>query len=43
MGLDDIEALTSDAGGTILDWHTGIRTALAAAGARHGSSIRASV
>jgi 2-haloacid dehalogenase len=36
MRLDDIRALTFDTGGTILDWHTGIRTALAAAGARHG-------
>jgi FMN phosphatase YigB (HAD superfamily) len=30
MGLDDIRALTFDTGGTILDWHTSIRTALAA-------------
>jgi 2-haloacid dehalogenase len=36
MGLGDIKALTFDTGGTILDWHTGLRTALAAAGARHG-------
>ncbi len=36
MGPNDIQALTFDTGGTILDWHTGIRTALAAAGARHG-------
>jgi 2-haloacid dehalogenase len=31
-----IKALTFDTGGTILDWHSGIRDALSAAGARHG-------
>jgi 2-haloacid dehalogenase len=31
-----IKALTFDTGGTILDWHTGISKALAAAGAEHG-------
>ena len=31
-----IKALTFDTGGTILDWHSGIRDALAAAGAKHG-------
>jgi 2-haloacid dehalogenase len=31
-----IKALTFDTGGTILDWHRGIQTALAAAGTRHG-------
>ena len=36
MALDGIKALTFDTGGTILDWHTGFRTALAEAGARHG-------
>ncbi len=36
MSLDEIKALTFDTGGTILDWHTGFRTALAEAGARHG-------
>ncbi len=36
MSMDGIKALTFDTGGTILDWHTGLRTALAAAGARHG-------
>jgi len=36
MSLSGIKALTFDTGGTILDWHTGLRTALAAAGARHG-------
>ena len=36
MSLSEIRALTFDTGGTILDWHTGIRTAFAAAGARHG-------
>ncbi len=32
----DIQALTFDTGGTILDWHSGFRDAFAAAGARHG-------
>ncbi len=36
MSLDDIKALTFDTGGTILDWHSGFREALAEAGARHG-------
>lgn len=36
MNPDKIKALTFDTGGTILDWHTGLRTALAAAGSRHG-------
>lgn len=36
MGLDGIKALTFDTGGTILDWHRGVRDALAATGARHG-------
>jgi 2-haloacid dehalogenase len=36
MSLNDIEALTFDTGGTILDWHSGFSTALAEAGARHG-------
>ena len=36
MSTDGIKALTFDTGGTILDWHSGIRTALAEAGARHG-------
>ncbi len=36
MSLDDVKALTFDTGGTILDWHTGFRTALAEAGARYG-------
>ena len=35
MGLGDVKALTFDTGGTILDWHTGFRTALAETGARH--------
>ena len=29
MSLGDIKALTFDTGGTILDWHTGLRTAFA--------------
>jgi 2-haloacid dehalogenase len=36
MVMDNIKALCFDTGGTILDWHTGIRTALAAVGSRHG-------
>ncbi len=36
MSLDDIKALTFDTGGTILDWHSGFRTALAELGTRHG-------
>ena len=36
MGLSDIKALTFDTGGTILDWHTGLRSAFATAGAKHG-------
>ncbi len=36
MSLDDIEALTFDTGGTILDWHGGFSAALAEAGANHG-------
>jgi len=36
MSLSDIRALTFDTGGTILDWHSGFSTALAAAGATHG-------
>ena len=36
MSLKDIKALTFDTGGTVLDWHSGFRDALATAGARHG-------
>jgi 2-haloacid dehalogenase len=36
MSLDGIKALTFDTGGTILDWHSGFREALAEAGGRHG-------
>jgi 2-haloacid dehalogenase len=36
MALISIKALTFDTGGTILDWHTGFRDALARAGTRHG-------
>jgi 2-haloacid dehalogenase len=32
----EIKALTFDTGGTVLDWHTGIGRAFAAAGARRG-------
>ena len=31
MGMADVKALTFDTGGTILDWHSGFRDALAAA------------
>jgi len=34
--MHDIRALTFDTGGTILDWHGGIRAALQAAGRRRG-------
>ncbi len=34
--LAKIKALTFDTGGTVLDWHSGFRDALAAAGERHG-------
>lgn len=34
--LSRVKALTFDTGGTILDWHTGFRDALAKAGQRHG-------
>ena len=33
--MHGIKALTFDTGGTILDWHKGISTILAEAGARH--------
>lgn len=36
MSLSNIKALTFDTGGTILDWHSGFRDALAAVGVRHG-------
>lgn len=34
--MDGIRALTCDTGGTILDWHSGIKAKLAEIGARHG-------
>lgn len=34
--MQAIKALTFDTGGTILDWHSGVKRALAAAGARRG-------
>ena len=37
--MTEIKALTFDTGGTILDWHTGISRALAAAGARHDGGL----
>jgi 2-haloacid dehalogenase len=36
MSIEGIKALTFDTGGTILDWHTGIRGALARTGEAHG-------
>ena len=36
MPHSSIKALTFDTGGTILDWHTGFKTALTAAGKKHG-------
>ncbi len=36
--MEAIKALTFDTGGTILDWHTGISGALAAAGGGTGWS-----
>ena len=36
MTLTGIKALAFDTGGTVLDWHSGIRAALAETGARHG-------
>ena len=36
MRFEGIKALTFDTGGTILDWHTGIRTTLAEIGGAHG-------
>jgi 2-haloacid dehalogenase len=36
MATTKIKALCFDTGGTILDWHTGMRTTLATIGARHG-------
>jgi 2-haloacid dehalogenase len=36
MSLSDIQALTFDTGGTILDWHTGFSSILATTGAKHG-------
>jgi len=35
MAGSEIRALTFDTGGTVLDWHSGIREALAEAGRRH--------
>ena len=34
--LARVKALTFDTGGTVLDWHSGIRSALSATGERHG-------
>ena len=36
MAVPEIKALAFDTGGTVLDWHTGIRGALAETGGRHG-------
>jgi len=37
MDVASVKALCFDTGGTILDWHTGMRTAFARVGARHGA------
>jgi 2-haloacid dehalogenase len=39
MTRDAIKALTFDTGGTVLDWHSGFRTAFEAAGSRHGLAL----
>ena len=36
MSLEGVTALTFDTGGTVLDWHSGFRSAFEAAGRRHG-------
>ncbi len=36
MSLQDVKALTFDTGGTILDWHSGLKRALEEAGKKHG-------
>ena len=36
MTLIGIKALAFDTGGTVLDWHSGIRAVLAETGTRHG-------
>ena len=36
MSLDNIKALTFDTGGTILDWHTGVKNAMSKLGQAHG-------
>ena len=38
MTLQSISALTFDTGGTVLDWHTGFKTAFAAVGDKYGIS-----
>ena len=38
MSLTNLKALTFDTGGTILDWHSGVRDALAKLGSVHGVS-----
>jgi len=35
MSVADVKALTFDTGGTILDWHAGVKTALTAMGQKH--------
>lgn len=36
MSVAGVKALTFDTGGTILDWHTGVKTALTQTGQKHG-------
>jgi 2-haloacid dehalogenase len=43
MSVSNAKALCFDTGGTILDWHTGMRTAFAALGAPGGARGRMAV
>jgi len=36
MSFADVKAFTFDTGGTILDWHSGFKSALKTAGDAHG-------
>ena len=37
MSLSNVKALTFDTGGTILDWHTGFKSAFSEIGAKYFS------
>ena len=39
MNFHDVKALTFDTGGTILDWHTGFRSALEKLGKKYGLMV----